>query len=647
MTPQRLQAAVDKGLTFLASVQAADGSFESFSSPVRTPFDAAITYRTTFAPALILSAIAGLHDSRAQAVSNKLAAWLLAQRSPHWSFNYWAADAPERRSLPYPDDLDDTFCALIALYRHDPTLVDQSALAHVVKLLIAAESKVGGPYRTWLAAPDAAKIWKDIDLAVNANINGFLRLVADPLPNIAKLIERAIASRKFASPYYPSAYSVIYFIARAYDGPQAPRLAGYLIDRRHDEWQDSPLAASLAVASLVRLGRKDACGGALERLLASQQPDGSWPAEAFCIDPAVQNKTHYGGGAALTTAFALEALASFCPPPKPAAPKTKTDATANAVYRRIMASIRQDATHFEPSLRRQIQAALERTHANDKDRNITLLPYFFNQSLAVPLPTPSDNLLARLGAANMYGWTAYTAYDDFLDGEGRPQLLSAANAALRYSLRHFRQALPEDAAFQAYTNQIFNTVDSANTWELTHCRMAVTTKTITIGKPPGYPDTLKLADRSIGHTLTPLAVLAAAGVPPTDRRARHISLALRHYIAARQLNDDLHDWEKDLHAGIITYVVARLLKESAIAPGTHTFVRLIPKLQRRFWHHTLLAVCSVITRHTGLARRHARASTLLAEPNLITRLTQKIDDSVEHTRREQSGAEAFLAAYNS
>src|SRR6202012_5041508 len=45
-----------------------------------------------------------------------------------------------------------------------------------------------------------------------------------------------------------------------------------------------------------------------ERLISAQQTDGSWPNHAFCADPVKDSRPHVHGAAALTTAFALEAL---------------------------------------------------------------------------------------------------------------------------------------------------------------------------------------------------------------------------------------------------------------------------------------------------------------------------------------------------
>src|SRR5690606_23873672 len=125
------------------------------------------------------------------------------------------------------------------------------------------------------------------------------------------------------------------------------------------------------------------------------------------------------------------------------------------IRRQITTLIQRDLKTLGPALRPQIQTLLRRTLSGDADGEIALLAHFFNQSLQKPLPAHPE-LFAHLGTANLYGWTAYTIYDDFLDNEGDPQMLSAANMAMRYSVEHFRQALPNDTAFQKYTVQVFN-----------------------------------------------------------------------------------------------------------------------------------------------------------------------------------------------
>lgn len=646
MTPSRATKAMQRGMAFIESSQKPNGAFDSFSSNTKSPFQTNIIYQTVFGPALILAALTQVDDSKAQHIRTRLAAWLLTQKSLNWSFNYWATSAPERASLPYPDDLDDTFCAIIALQQHDSSIIDESCLARVVKLLIATESKVGGPYQTWLAADDAPKIWHDVDLAVNANIAGFLRLVAEPLPNLTSLMEEAIVTGAYKSPYYPSPYPLVYYIARAYSGPRTQELAAYLVDKQRDEWWENPTYTALAISALVRLGHTSIPATTLEKLLDNQLPDGSWSANAFCIDPAILGKTNYGGSPALTTALVLEALA-LCQKTQPAKrPKTKSNAdTVEAHCNVVMLAARKELHSQSPELKRESLDMLDHMAKDYKDHQIIQLPYIFNRSLIKPLSTEKADLFLHLGLANLYGWTAYTIYDDFLDNEGRPRKLSVANITLRYSLKHFRQALPNDMGFLALTDKTFDAIDGANAWELAHCRMDVTDKTINLGPLPQYPSTLQLADRSLGHTLTPLGVLAAAGIPPQDKRATGVRDALRHYIVARQLNDDLHDWEQDFRAGIITYVIASILRELSVAPGIHSFTKLLPDMQRHFWHHTMPDICSTITVHTQQARQAATSSTVLTEPNVITMLADAIDQSVEHTLSEHAKAENFLSAY--
>lgn len=255
MKHESAAAAVTRGLAYVRTRQRPDGSFESYSSPTKHPFRTETTYHTTFVPAIILAALSHVAGDAARRISQPLAQWLLAQKGEQGSFNYWAKDAPERQHLPYPDDLDDTFCALIALYGHDPALVDGATLAQVVKLLVATEAQVGGPYHTWLVPSDAPAIWRDVDVAVNANVAGFLGLVAEPLPRLTHFLEEAIAKHRWQSPYYPSVYPAIYYAARAYQGPKTPLLIRSILKQSEKGiWNNSVLTTALMVSALRTLG---------------------------------------------------------------------------------------------------------------------------------------------------------------------------------------------------------------------------------------------------------------------------------------------------------------------------------------------------------------------------------------------------------
>ncbi|HTH71861.1 MAG TPA: hypothetical protein VL737_00680 [Candidatus Pristimantibacillus sp.] len=645
MSNSRVDEAVRSGTAYLKSAQLPDGRFDSQSSAQAHPFKPAKTYQTVFGPAILLAALSGIDNAEVMVIREKLAAWLLEQRGPEWSFNYWAKSAPERKTLPYPDDLDDTFCSLAALRLHDPALIDEAALGKAVRLLIAAEQQVGGPYQTWLIDKTAGPEWTDTDLVVNCNVARFLNLVAEPLPNLTALMDQAITSRRFRSAYYPDEYPVIFSLAQAYRGQLGDQLAEYILGLRRAGWWGSPQNSALAIAALRQLGNTADLSPALNKLLSKQRADGSWPAEAFCLDPAIGQRSHYSGSAALTTALVLKVLSGT---PAALAPvknqKPGADKSAADLYGHVLNVALQETKGLDPALKRQMATIRRRLEKDYDCREIILLPYYFNTSLMKPLGGKHE-LLAQLGAANYYGWAAYTIYDDFLDNEGDPRLLSAANTALRYCLQHFRQALPDNGTFQMAVNHTFNTIDDANAREVQHFRFKADGEHISIEHLPHYASRLALANRSLGHTLTPLGVLAARGIGPDDRRAQSVQLAIRHYIVARQLNDDLHDWEQDLRKGLASYVVTAILRDMAQPPGRYRINNLLNQARPIFWRQTVSVLCRDMLEHTALARRAARSSGLLQPDNIIEQLTGKIDRSAHQTLAEQVKSKRFLTAY--
>ncbi|HXR50279.1 MAG TPA: prenyltransferase/squalene oxidase repeat-containing protein, partial [Verrucomicrobiae bacterium] len=352
-----------RALRFIASQQQADGSFISFSSPSLAPFTKKHAYTTVFTPAIILGSLTGLEDETAAKVRERLAEWLIRQKDTSWSFNYWAVEAPERKSLPFPDDLDDTFCALIGLYLHDQSLLGGSALAHIVKLLIATETTAGGPYRTWLVPKKSEAAWLDVDLAVNCNIGYFLSLVSNPLPNVSKLLTRAVSAKRFDSPYYPSEYPVLYYVARAYQGPKRVTLVQYILGRRQaDGSWGTPLQTALMVSALCNLGHATDLESAKTYLLARQSQNGSWEAEAFCLDPAQGQHQYFSGAPALTTALVLEALQKL--EQAEASNKTRAagslDKRASKIYEAVMTATQKQFSELGHEVSTGALALLER-----------------------------------------------------------------------------------------------------------------------------------------------------------------------------------------------------------------------------------------------------------------------------------------------
>ncbi|MEJ0073397.1 MAG: hypothetical protein WDN27_04955 [Candidatus Saccharibacteria bacterium] len=263
-------------MTFLEKGQEADGSFISYSSASMRPFRRVRSWQTTFVPALMLGALAAVDQPHAWGIREKLAKFLLRQKDVNGSFNYWAKGAAEYTAQSYPNDLDDTFCALAGLHAHNPKIVDEAVLVQAIKLLVAAEAAVGGPYRTWLVSPDSEPVWLDIDIAVNSNIAYFLSLVGSRLPALDEAMGEAIAGGVFSSPYYPSPYIFPYYFARAYEGPKRAELLDRT--RRLHETAATDLDRALCLCARLRLGETQDVSGKAEELMAGQRRNGGWAA---------------------------------------------------------------------------------------------------------------------------------------------------------------------------------------------------------------------------------------------------------------------------------------------------------------------------------------------------------------------------------
>ena len=649
--------AINQGIDFLTKTQEKEGSLLSYSTPEPESFKNARTYRSTFSSSLILSCLCSVDESReTKSVKDRLASFLVSQKSDYWSFNYWARDTDESRTLSYPDDLDDTFCALSALVQYNPDLIDSTAMAKIVTLLTAVEEEEGGPYRTWLVPQTAEKIWKDVDLAVNSNVAYFLSRQDVSLPKLSSFIESAIEAGKYESPYYPSAYPVIYFISRFYRGNKVEEVKDFLLSKRNksNNW-DNPLHTALAISALLNLDcPPKELGESISYLVAEQQL-GAWSPYIFCIDPAIEGETYYAGSPALTTAFCLEALAKYLKLSENKADtgvkqvfdnKQATDITyAEEIYSEVTERVGQRLTILEEDLEKQARSFIDGILEKDRDRQVVLVPFFYKVSLGQKGKNVPKELLVQLCLANLYGWTAYTIYDDFLDDEGDAKLLPVANMALRELTTIFHSVLPDKPAFPPFFHQLMDKLDSANEWEVACTRIDGKLESI-----PDYGDYSLIARRSLGHALGPAAILFYLGYNASSVELETLMSFFNYFLIARQLNDDAHDWEQDIKKGHINSVSASILKKwmsnnSSSQLSIGDIQSDILNLQRIFWYDVVVEICNTVLKHVRLARESLQAHSLLDNTSMFERLLIPIENSARKALKEQEDAIEFLQAY--
>lgn len=642
MKKQTITRIIKSGVSFLADTQMKDGGFESFSSPSQKKFAGEKMYRSTFPVALILSCLNELKNiPEAEKVKSAAARFLLEQRSEHWSFNYWARDAKETTTMPYPDDLDDTFCALSALYNYDPTKIDASVLAKIVPLLTFLEEKEGGPYRTWLTPRDAEKAWMDVDVAVNGNIAYFLSLQEIDLPGITALMEETIDAQNYSSPYYSSVHQIIYFISRFYRGTKKEKLRTFLLKKQEKNGAfGNPLSTALSISALLRLETDPKTLTKSVEYLKRCQKNGTWEACAFCLDPAILGKKYYAGSSALTTAFCIETLALY---EKAVARKTATemaDKKIKKIHGKIIQRAKKKFSTFDTDLQKQALTRLEKTLVGDKDGSIVLLPYFFSHSLEVSPQKITEDTVVVLGLANLYGWIAYTIYDDFLDDEGDPKLLSLANACLRELTAIFIRIGEKNADFSKIFTGIMDKLDSANAWEIANCRIK-NTRII-----PDYGNFARLAERSLGHALGPLAILCSLGYKSGSSEIKHAKKFFEAYLIARQLNDDAHDWEEDARLGHINSVSAQIMRDmnKNALPENFTEEDLL-EMRKIFWNEIIDDVAARILAFGKSARRSLQKIESIQNTALFEKLLLPIENSAKEALKEKERTLAFLKAY--
>ena len=576
---------------YLSSLQDPHGSFQAQledGSQVPSPFFTA----------LILDILCQLPSSPAlEKIKTQAAHYLLSQKSPHWSWNYIDRASPS----PYPDDVDDTACALAALSRHNPNLLDGEAWAHILSVLTQQEIAPGGPYRTWIISPHA-KDWQDVDPVVNANIGYFLQSQAISLPPLQAYITHCLQQKSFHSPYYPTPAVGYYFLSRYLkeDIPACP--------------PTGPL--TLALAALT--GPKDPqLLPQLQEILQEQ----SWGSEPFCTDSRTHGAAHCP---ALTACLVVAAQRSFTArrhTPQPDYPQQLTAALSSP-------------------LREQAKTALENLLAQQNTPQTLALPRLFQQALGGSSP-----FIQPLTEATILGWLAYSTIDDFLDDEGDPKNLPMATWSLRRMLQRFQTVCADDAALFALVQQILDRIDVANTWEVTHCRATIQGPHLLLPSLPSYPDLLWLAERSLGHALAPLILLGKQGLAPDSEAGQLLLQFFQRALAARQLNDDLHDWEADLRHGHLSLVVSQMLAANYPDASKLKLEDVYENLRQYFWEKQIITSSNVLLTATDDAYSLLARCTFLKHPEKLIPLLKISEDAAKKALREHHNVSVFLGTY--
>lgn len=637
---------ISVALSFLASQQQTNGSFLSVASNQAKTISH--TLETTFATSLILNCLYPLrHYPLAQTIITQGLDFLLNEKNTNWSWNYWQRESTAYTQQPYPADWDDTACALITLSLYKPEIITPKALAYLTKLLLLTEDKPGGPYYTWLL-PKQTVISKDLDLVVNANIAYFLTLQGIELMPLKNYLANRINSNSLTSLYYHTPEAIIYFLSRVTTGVSLKHLSTILLQLQQPNglWTNDLLTA-LAVSSLLRAHAHPSQLTQALYHLQTLTTTNTWQFAPLYIERSA-NITLYAGTPALTTAFTLEALAlydlSITRSKRNQSTPTQKEEETKKLSQTILNHVHKRLVSFPIAQKSQTHQLLEKIIAYDKQQQITLLPYMCAQTFNLKTQ-PTKHLLIQLGQANVYGWLAYTIYDNLMDKDTGPDLLPVANTCLRELIIIYKELL--DTKTFLIFQDLMDKMEQANAWEYTYCRF--TNSIICKEQLNPYPTHL-LSDKSLPHALGPLTLLFTT-YPLASPAIISLQAFFTYYLQARQSNDDAHDWQSDLAKGFLNSVSFSLLQAYFKDNPKLSNLNLktdISKLQTFFWQSHLIDITQEINIYLFKAQAELEKLKDLKVINDLTyfkSLLAPLEKATQSVHQETDNIKNFYSAF--
>jgi hypothetical protein len=630
-----------------------DGLCPSFISTHAEGSENARPCASIFPTALTLSALAhaGAPEIHQQ-FSNVCIPTLRAQAGPHGSWNYWKRGSLDAAMTPYPDDLDTTCCVLTALSEGHALSQDGKTLARAVTLLMANETMPGGPYRTWLVPPTADAAWQDVDPAVNANIGRFLHTQDVTLDGLVAYAGTCLTHGTPRSPYYPSDIPTLYFLSSWYRGPamEAGRNRLTALQKSDGSW-GTPVETAMAVTALIRWGITSLEVTRGVDILLATPPEQILKPFALCVNIRRPDCTEYLGSPAASAALCLEALAmigdasvsvSTATVAETSQPPTLSDTRHAAVIHQVEARI----TELPVSLQPVLTDTLTRVAHAPTGRQVTLLPFLIAEAFPRDARASlTDTTLSHLATAALWGWMGYTLGDDLIDHETDARALPAINTCIRILTDLFLHALPPNEAFRLLFHRVMDGMEEANAWELAHWRLSPCPDGFFVPHPLSERSDI-LAARSFGHALPAITLLCHLGHDANSPSMKHLWDFFTHALIARQLDDDMHDWEEDLHNGQVSRVGADLLNAWMIHEKTDVLrIDRLPAIRTFFWETRAQNICALILSHADQAEKALRAIPAFEHPTPLLGLLATPRASATRALQEQERMSAFLATY--
>lgn len=300
--------ALRRGVRCLLGAQAESGAFPGIVSDRPDLGGWQAPDCSIFDTAGVLRSLRFASGAALKPLRERATAFLRREMIPPGIWGYWPRGAARADIAP---DADDTAVVLDVLGKSLP----EAAVAAGRAALLANRAE-DGRFKTWLAPAGASN---DIDSVVNANVVVCLGPGPEtrPAERFLHLAVRSPVPRETYW-YYADDAALFYAVSRVmaaslqYTEELRRGVVDAVLARSPDT--GSPLRCALEACALLNGGIAEgpALAGRLGPLLATQRPDGSWPAEAYYAGPrAPEPRSVWFGCEAGTTALCIEALSQF------------------------------------------------------------------------------------------------------------------------------------------------------------------------------------------------------------------------------------------------------------------------------------------------------------------------------------------------
>lgn len=535
----------------------------------------------------------------------------------------------------HPQNLDDTINILINKILDEKEDLNAETLVNITNILTSLEKEEGGPY---YSLPNSS----EIDLALNSNIAYFLSLLDIKLENLESYFDQEIQNKNFKSNIYKNKFLIIYFLSKHYKGQYKTDLIYYLLEK---EWNSS-VDSALAISALLNLGYDcNKLKTAIQKLILKCQ-NGIWQEKTT---PLYQEDSN--NYIELNTAFCLEALAKFEHCQNTMKENKKKEKEGEKIYNKIIKLYKNRINYLDGSLKIEFANILKRIcKSESKSREILLLSFYFNSSLENKKSQIDNETIISLGLANLWGWIAYTIYDDFLDNEGDTKFLSVANFALRELTNIFNKLTIQNPEIIEAYNLLMDKIDEANNWEIKNCRVKIKNHSLNLKKTIVKFNNLEaLYKKSIAHSVGPVTILLLLGYKLNKKDVKNLIKFFEYYLTAKQLNDDIHDWEEDLKNGQINIVCNDILKEWQNQNPKKENINLKEKfteLQNIFWENEAKKFINITKEELINAKTYLNKIKIIKKNSLFYKLLNYLEISAAEAVKYMDNTNDFIEKYN-